>query len=79
MTWHHIEANWSFWRTRLLDRFPYLCAQGLNDCKADRIKFEFLLAHTHDLTMTEARSAVEDFLLVEAFFPRCNNPEAAAE
>lgn len=66
LTWTDLSANWSFWATRLLARFPLLDANALAFAKGDRVRVVALLSQAHQLSQHEASEALDDFLLVSA-------------
>ena len=53
------------WFTRIQSRFPNLEDSAMPFLKTDRQRFEAYLADRHDLTLTEAREELDDFLFVE--------------
>lgn len=65
MTWSDLTQNWSDWIARFQDRFPNLDAAAMPFAKTNRERFEAYLADTHDLTLTEAREELDDFLFIE--------------
>lgn len=50
---------------RMQNRFPYLQQELVPSLLQDREAFIKHLALTHQLTLTEAREEVEDFLFIE--------------
>ena len=66
MTWSDLTADWAMWFQRMKTRFPNLDDSAMPFVKQDRGRFEAYLADTHNLSMTEAREEVEDFMYVEA-------------
>ncbi|NIZ60848.1 hypothetical protein DL239_07665 [Sedimentitalea sp. CY04] len=50
---------------RMQNRFPYLQKKMVPSLLQDREAFIKHLATTHQLTLTEAREEVEDFLFIE--------------
>ncbi|NRB18599.1 MAG: hypothetical protein HRU33_13790 [Rhodobacteraceae bacterium] len=50
---------------RIQNRFPYLHPKLVPSLLHDREAFIEHLAKTHQLTLTEAREEVEDFLFIE--------------
>lgn len=65
MTWSDLTMNWSDWFARIKDRFPNLDDAAMPFAKTNRERFEAYLADTHDLTLTEAREELDDFLFIE--------------
>ena len=65
MTWSDLTSNWSDIRSRIMTRFPNLDDGAMPFAKTNRERFEAYLAGTHDLTLSEAREELDDFLFVE--------------
>ena len=65
MHWSDLTQNWGLWFSRLKDQFPNLDDGSMPFLKLDRDRFEAHLAQTHDITLNEARDAVEGFLYIE--------------
>lgn len=65
MTWSDLTQNWGEWIARFKKRFPNLDDAAMPFAKVDRSRFEAYLAHTHDMTLSEAREELSDFLFVE--------------
>ncbi|OED47770.1 hypothetical protein [Leisingera sp. S232] len=59
-------ASWIDRMPRIKQRFPHLKASNAPSILDDRDRFVAYLARTHQLTMTEAKEEVEDFLYVES-------------
>lgn len=65
MTWSDLTTNWAEWTQRIKQRFPNLDDGAMPFAKTNRERFEAYLADTHDLTLSEAREELDDFLFVE--------------
>jgi len=65
MKWSDITNDWPSWAERIRDRFPYLEMGPMDRARHDRSAFEAYLARTHNLSLTEAREEIEDFLYIE--------------
>jgi len=65
ITWSDITQNWAWWFSRMKTRFPDLEDSSMPFLKQDRDRFEAYLAHTHDLTVSEAREEFQAFLTRE--------------
>lgn len=65
MTWSDVTQNWADVFNRLKNRFPNLDDGAMPFAKTDRERFEAYLAHTHDMTVSEAREELNDVLFVE--------------
>jgi hypothetical protein len=65
LTWSDLTQNWAHWFEQLKNRFPNLDDASMPFLKQDRNRFESHLAATHDMTLDEARDAVEGFLYIE--------------
>lgn len=70
MPWTHVLACWPYLLKQLGRDFPYLEHAALERFRGDRAKMEVYLAETHDLTLTEARDALEDWLTYSAYHPK---------
>lgn len=62
MSWNHLIANWTDMMHRLSASFPHMDLNALQRFRGDRVKLEHYLAETHDLTLSEARETIEDWL-----------------
>jgi hypothetical protein len=62
MPWAHVLASWPNLVEHLCDDFQYLQIAALRRFRGDRRKMELYLAETHDLTVAEAREALDDWL-----------------
>lgn len=65
MYWSDLTQNWSLWFSRFKAQFPNLDEASMPFLKLDRSRFEAHLAETHDMTLNEARDAVDGFLYIE--------------
>ncbi|MBB94016.1 MAG: hypothetical protein CML68_05335 [Rhodobacteraceae bacterium] len=65
MYWSDLTQNWSLWFSRFKAQFPNLDDASMPFLKLDRSRFEAHLAETHDMTLNEAREAVDGFLYIE--------------
>lgn len=65
MHWSDMTQNWSVWFSRFKTQFPNLDEASMPFLKLDRGRFEAHLAETHDMTVHEAREAVDGFLYIE--------------
>ncbi len=78
MTWADMTGNWAVWYRKLQSRFPHLDDGAMPFAKVDRGGFESYLAETHNLSLTEAREEIDDFLFVEALILESTGDHAAA-
>jgi hypothetical protein len=62
MPWAHVLASWPNLVEHLCDDFQYLQITALRRFRGDRRKMELYLAETRDLTVAEAREALDDWL-----------------
>ncbi len=76
MHWSDLTQNWSLWFTRFKSQFPNLDDASMPFLKLDRARFEAHLAETHDMTLNEAREAVEGFLYIETLASRRERADA---
>ena len=65
MYWSDLTQNWPLWFSRFKAQFPNLDDASMPFLKLDRNRFEAHLAETHDMTLNEAREAVNGFLYIE--------------
>lgn len=79
MTWSDLTSNWSELRARITSRFPNLDDAAIPFAKTDRQRFEAYIADTHDLTLSEAREELNDFLFVEQLAREAFDYRAQAE
>jgi hypothetical protein len=79
MTWSDMAMNWGEWFGRFKTRFPNLDDSAMPFVKGDRARFEAYVASTHDLTLTEAREELNDFISVEALAREAFDYRARAE
>lgn len=77
MQWTDMTRNWGTWYRRLQTRFPHLDDGAMPYAKVDRSLFEAYLAETHNLSVTEAREEIDDFLFVEKLARECENEHEA--
>ncbi len=78
MTWTNATDDWAAWFGRLKSRFPYLDDCAVPFAKRDRARFEAYLAETHNLTLTEAREEIDDFLFIESLIREAGDGTEAA-
>ena len=79
MTWSDLTTNWSDLRARIMNRFPNLDDGAIPFAKTNRERFEAYIADTHDLTLSEAREELNDFLFVEQLAREAFDYRAHAE
>lgn len=65
LTWSDLTKDWNNGFHKLQSRFPHLEEQAMAFAKQERSRFEPYLAISHDLTLTEAREEMTDFLFIE--------------
>jgi len=65
MTWSDVTQNRSEWFVRLKHRFPNIDDGAMPFAKVNRERFEAYIADRHDITLSEAREELHDFLFVE--------------
>lgn len=65
LTWTDLTQDWASSFARAKRRFPNLDYGDMPFLKLDRGRFEAYLAARHNLTLSEAREELEDFLYVE--------------
>lgn len=63
MTWLDLTRDWATSYAMLQSKFPNLEKSAMPFLKQDQNRFENYLAATHDLSLDEARSAFDSFLL----------------
>ncbi len=66
MTWTDLTADWGVWYRRMKTRFPHLDDSAMDIGRQDRARFEAHLAQVHNLSPTEAREEIDDFLYIES-------------
>lgn len=66
MTWADLTSSGELWFTRMKARFPHIEDSAIEIARADRACFEAYLARVHNITTTEAREEIEDFLFFES-------------
>lgn len=70
MDWHELSANWEHLVSRLQRRFPRLDRTSLSEPPRDSRELTHHIAEMHELTVTEARDALQDFLEIEGLARR---------
>ena len=75
MSWTLALANWPELLAQLCTRFRHLDHSALIRFRGNRAKMNLYLAETHDLTITEAAQALDDWLAYSA--ERIALPDAA--
>ncbi|MGB7318166.1 MAG: hypothetical protein WBC85_09395 [Planktotalea sp.] len=65
MTWTELISNWNKHLRALARRFPHADAGALGASKDGPSAMSRVLAKSHDLTVGEAREALDDFLFVQ--------------
>lgn len=68
MPWTHVLASWPNLLDHLAADFKYLERAALHRFRGDRDKMEVYLAETHDLTPTEARETLDDWLTYKGVY-----------
>jgi hypothetical protein len=63
MTWLDLTRNWAVSYGLLQEHFPNLEKSAMPFVKQDQGRFENYLAATHDLTIQEARDALDTVLV----------------
>jgi len=63
MNWTQISSNWPSVFGALRTRFPYLSDDILKAADGDRRTLEVAIAREHDLTLAEAREALDEWLM----------------
>ena len=66
MSWTTALARWPNLLDQLCRDFSYLELTALERFRGDRTKLEVYLAETHDLTTSEARQTLTDWLAYRA-------------
>lgn len=62
MNWTDLTRNWKESYTDLQRAFPKLEQSAMPFLKGDQDRFESYLAATHDMTLDEARQALDAYL-----------------
>lgn len=62
MNWTDLTRNWKVSYADLQRAFPNLEQSAMPFLKGDQDRFESYLAATHDMTLDEARQALDAFL-----------------
>ncbi len=62
MTWLDLTRNWAHSYALLQDKFPKLEQSAMPFLKQDQSRFESYLAAMHDMTLEDARSALDAYL-----------------
>jgi hypothetical protein len=70
MDWHELSANWDTMVTRLQTRFPRIDRSRLSDPPRDSRALTNHLADVHELSVEEARAALDDFMRLQALARR---------
>lgn len=78
MNWTDMTADWATWYRRLQIRFPKLDDAAMPFSKLDRDRFEAYLADVQNLTLTEAREEIEDFLYIQSLLCEAEDGHEAA-
>ena len=65
MTWMDVTRNWNTYLRALAQWFPHVDTAALGAIKGETGKRDHMLAKSHDLTIDEAREALDDFLFVQ--------------
>lgn len=79
MYWSDLTQNWSLWFSRFKAQFPNLDDASMPFLKLDRNRFEAHLAETHDMTLNEAREAVNGFLYIETLARAQDDTKASVD
>lgn len=66
LSWADLSRDCAATLHRIKRRFPHLDDTAMAFLHLDRADFEAHLADSHQLTLTEAREEVADFLYIEA-------------
>lgn len=72
--WRDVQMAWTDAVNQIKQRWPETDATYLTGIKGDRHLFVGHLADRHDLTLTEAAEAVQDWLWERAL-AQCSHPE----
>lgn len=70
MNWHELSANWDNMVSRLEGRFPRIDRSQLAGRPRDSRALARHIADSHELTVTEAREALQDFIEIESLARR---------
>lgn len=62
MFWDQLIKSWQLNLSMIRSRFPHAGEDALHALHESHQKFADLMAQTHDLTLSEAREEVEDWL-----------------
>jgi len=65
MNWTELTQNWAKSYAVLRNEFPKLEKSAMPFLKGDQDRFESYLAATHDMTLEEARTAFDAFLVTK--------------
>ena len=74
MTWTELTLDWTVLIERMKCRFPRIDDSAMSLCHQDRTRFELYLARLHNITQTEVREEIEDFLYVETLAREASSP-----
>ena len=72
MDWHELSANWDTMMLRLKRRFPGIDQSRFTQPPRDSAALTRHLADMHELTVAEARDALQDFMRVESLARRAS-------
>ena len=76
MDWHELSANWDSMFGRLKRRFPGIARARLSEAPRDRRVLTHHIADMHELTLHEARDALEEFMDREDLARRASELES---
>lgn len=66
MSWTTALTHWPLLLEKLAADFSHLDLAALKRFRGDRVKMEHYLADAQDLTLTEARTTLDDWLMYRA-------------
>lgn len=66
MSWSQFLDHWSVGSRLLTDAFRYLDRDAIARFRGDRSRLVAYIAASHDLTVAEAREALDDWLMLAA-------------
>ncbi len=72
MNWHELSANWDNMVSRLEGHFPRIDRNRLVDQPRDSRALTRHIADAHELTVEEAREALQDFIEIEGLARRAS-------
>ncbi|MGP6088358.1 hypothetical protein [Antarctobacter jejuensis] len=70
MDWHELSANWDNMVSRLEGHFPRIDRSRLAERPRDSRALTHHIADMHELTVSEAREALQDFIEIEGLARR---------